>query len=75
MPVKPRQTWDEFCAEQEAEERRQNAAILSYQQQMREQKPGMYISGSKLLKAFIVMAGIVALPWLVVYAVAAWFHL
>lgn len=38
-----------------------------------ERKPGMYISGWKLLKAFIVIAGIAALPWLVVYAVAAYF--
>jgi hypothetical protein len=57
----------------EIDDEREKEAIRAYWE--RERKPGMYISGSKLLKAFIVIVGIVALPWLVVYAVAAWFGL
>lgn len=61
--------------ELEIEDEREKEAIRAYWERERERKPGMYISGSKLLKAFIVIVGIVALPWLVVYAVAAWFGL
>ncbi len=38
MPIQPRQTWEEFCEEQERENQREAKAILSYQKQMRGQR-------------------------------------
>lgn len=64
--------YDRWTAEI-AEQDRQT--LLRYQQQMREQRPGLFLSWKQLLKAFIVLAGLVALPWIVVYVVAAWFRL
>jgi len=79
MPIQPRQTWDEFCAEQEAQQKLDDAAVLSYQQQIRKQKPGAFISGKQFLvffgKAVLLTAGLIVLCYGAVLVAAAWFGL
>jgi hypothetical protein len=68
MTVKPRQSWDEFCAEQE----REDAAILAYQKQLREQRPGMYVNGRELLIFFGTIVGASLIAAFLLWGVFTW---
>lgn len=62
MRIEPRQTWDEFCAEQDRELARENAAILAYKQQMREQHKPILPGWKAVVLATLLVTG--AAIWL-----------
>lgn len=67
------QSWQsdmEYLADEEECKRRTEWQLAMYRKQMREQKPGMFVSGKQLLKLFgwiALWAGVVgAIVWMAV---------